>query len=101
MIINPTQPEPSDNIKPKCNKLKGTLPESGVSLCKIYMKKSNNQQDCSQFIKHMKEMNEDPSNAIKFTVTSVSHHKQRPMIKAKLNLDAINTVSTFLCNLCM
>lgn len=93
MVPNPVQPEPSGNIKPKCNKLRGTLPESGVRFCKIYMTKSNNQQDCSQFIEHMKAMNEDPDNTIQFTVTSVSHHKQRPMIIAKLNLDAINTVS--------
>ena len=95
VMMTPVQPEePSSNIKPKCNKLRGALPESGVSLCKIYMTKSNNQQDCSQFIERMKAMSEDPDNTIQFTVAGVYHHKQRPMIKAKLNLDAINTVST-------
>lgn len=58
------------------------------------MTKSNNKQDCDQFVNNMKTMNEDPNSAVQFTLTSVSRHKQRPMIKAMLNADAINTVST-------
>ena len=81
------------NSSTKCNKLRGTVPESGVSLCRIYMTKSNSKADCSQFIDHMKAMNDDPNSAVQFTVTSISHHKQRPMIKAKLNADAVNKVS--------
>lgn len=94
MMINPTTSESSNNTEFECNKLRGTLPKSGVSSCKIYMTKSNNKQDCDQFINNMKTMNEDPNNAVQFTLTSVSRHKQRPMIKAMLNADAINTVST-------
>lgn len=84
------------NPSTKCSKLRGTVPESGVSLCRIYMTKSNNKEDCSQFIDNMKAMNDDPNSAVQFTVTSVSHHKERPMIKAKLNADAVNTVSALL-----
>lgn len=94
MMINPTTSESSNNTEFECNKLRGTLPKSGVSSCKIYMTKSNNKQDCDQFVNNMKTMNEDPNSAVQFTLTSVSRHKQRPMIKAMLNADAINTVST-------
>jgi len=94
MTIANSTSESSNNTKPKCEKLKGTLPKSGVSLCRIYMKKSNTKKDCDQFITHMEAKNKDPNNAVQFAVTSVSHHKQRPMIKAKLNMDAINMVNT-------
>lgn len=101
MTIIPSTSEQNDT-KSKCNKFRGTLPKSGVSLCRIYMTMSNNKEDCSQFIKRMKEKNEDPNSAVQFTVTNVSHHKQRPMIKAKLNADAINIVSTlFSCYVCI
>ena len=93
MITNPSTSELSESTQSNCNKLRGTVPESGVSLCRIYMTESTNKADCSQFIDHMKEMNDDPNNAVEFTVRSTSYHKQRHMIKAKLNADAINTVS--------
>ena len=88
---NPTQPEPSQTSQRKCDKLRGTLPQSGVSHCRIYMKKTSKRQDCDQFIKHMEEMKKS-SSTLQFTVTRVSHHKQHPVIKAELNLDAINEV---------
>lgn len=77
----------------ECKKLRGSLPKSGSSLCRIYMTKTNSKEDCSQFISRMEAMNKDPDNTIQFAVTSVSHHKERPMIKAVLNKDAIDMVS--------
>ena len=97
MIPNPSQPpEPSENIQPKCNKLRGTLPKSGVSHCRISMKKSIKQQDRDQIIERMEQMNKSPDNTIQFTVKRVFYHKQRSMITAQLNLDAINEVISYI-----
>lgn len=94
MKPNDVSEEPSNNTKFTCNKLKGILPKSGVRLCRIYMTKNNTKQDRSHFIVHMEAMNKDDSNTVSFSLTSASYHKRRQMIKAELNLDAINKVSS-------
>ena len=88
-----TVTEPSTTSTLKCSKLRGrevNLQE--LNHCRIYLKKDRSKADCRRFVMQMRAMDSDPGSDIQFEDSHVSHHKERPMIEAKLNAKAIDMV---------
>ena len=89
-----TPSEVSTTSTIRCSKLRGgKIKSQGSKVCRIYMKTTSTQSDCRKFVRKMKAMNKNYNNGIKFVTKEVGHHKQRPMIKARLNLKALDMVN--------
>ena len=81
---------------PQCSKIRGgEIKPRGSSLCRIYMTKDNTKADCRRFVRKMTAMDTDSQNNIQFVLREVSHHRQRPVIIAMLNLPAVDMVSFY------
>lgn len=76
-----------------CSKLRGgEIKPQGLNLCRIYLKRSKTKHDCKKLVRKLKAMDNDPASDIQVEIKEVRHHSDRPMIIAKLNLKALDTV---------
>ena len=80
----------------QCNKLRGgKIRSNRLNLCRIYMKKTSTKSDCRRFVRKLKAMDNDVKSDIRFEFKQVGHDRQRPMITAKLNQQAVDMVNIY------
>ena len=92
--ITTTPTEVSTPASLQCNKLRGgTIRLHRLNLCRIYMTKTSTKSDCRRFIRKLNAMDNDAKSDIRFELKQVGHDRQRPMITAKLNQQAVDMVS--------
>ena len=61
------------------------------------MTTSSTKSDCRKFIRMMEAMDNSVKSDVRFEVKQVGHDRQRPMIIAKLNIEAIDKVNYIYC----
>ena len=78
----------------QCNKLRGgKIRPNRLYICRIYMKKISTKSDCRKFVRKLKAMDDNARSDIRFELKQVGHDRQRPMIIAKVNQQAVEMVS--------
>ena len=93
-ITTTTPTEVSTSASLQCNKLRGgTIRLHRLNLCRIYMTKTSTKSDCRRFVRKLNAMDNDAKSDIRFELKQVGHDRQRPMITAKLNQQAVDMVS--------
>ena len=89
-----TASPPRTTPSTQCNKLRGGEIRLGrLNLCRIYMSKSSTKFDCRRFVRKLKAMDDNARNDVQFKLKEVGHDRQRPMIIARINQQALDMVS--------